>query len=75
MNPQTQPHYVHIVDSASTDELKLALLRAIDHARKSAAEIEEYKARLDGALGTINERNFEIAQLMERLERAPIETS
>jgi hypothetical protein len=61
------PHYAAIVDSYSEAELKLAVLRAIDHARKTSAEIDEYRARLDGALGTLAALREENSQLKVRL--------
>lgn len=61
------PHYAAIVDSYSEAELKLAVLRAIDHARKTSAEIDEYRARLDGALGALAALREENSQLKVRL--------
>lgn len=67
MKTDELPHFASIVDSSSVEELKLALLRAIDHARKCSAEIDEYKAQLDGAIGTIHALHEEIADLNRRL--------
>jgi hypothetical protein len=41
--------YAPLIDEASPEELKLALLRAIDHNRKVACEIDKYKAAADRA--------------------------
>ncbi len=70
MTLSEQPHYAQLIDGQSIDDLKLALLRAIDHARKSSAEIAAYKAQLDGAIGTIHSLQEEIDLLRRLLEEA-----
>lgn len=63
MSDNQQVHYAPIIDGGDVQELKLALLRSIDHARKSSAEVAEYKAKLDGALGLIAQLRSEIESL------------
>lgn len=71
MSDAEHVHYAPIIDRGDIQELKLALLRSIDHARKSAAEVAEYKAKLDGALGLIAELRSEIEILRRHLGTAP----
>lgn len=71
MGPEL-PHYASLVDSHSVAELKLAVLRAIDHARKTSAEIDEYRARLDGALGALSALREENRQLKLRIAELEI---
>jgi hypothetical protein len=66
------PHFAAIIDSYSIPELKLALLRAIDHAHKCSAEISEYKAQLDGAIGTIHGLQEENESLKVRLRESSL---
>lgn len=68
MDKDDLPHFAAIIDSQSIDELKLTVLRAIDHARKSASEIDEYKARLDGALGQLEGLREENRILRSRIQ-------
>lgn len=70
MDGDNLQHFAAIIDSQSQDELKLALLRAIDHARKNSADIAAYKAQLDGAMGTIHELREQIDSLKQRLRAA-----
>lgn len=48
-------HFASKIDSMSTDELKLALLRAIDHARRCSAEVVEQRAVLDETLSKLEQ--------------------
>lgn len=66
-------HYSSIIDNQSDTELKLTVLRALDHARKTSAEIDEYRARLDGALGALVALREENRQLKKQL--AELESS
>lgn len=68
-------HFASLVDNASQDELKLGLLRAVDHARKSSAEIATYKALLDDARGRIDELQRDLHRLSERLQQQSSETT
>lgn len=56
-------HYSSIIDRGDIQELRMALLRSIDHARKNSAELAECKAKLDGALGTVTRLAAELEQL------------
>lgn len=60
-------HYAATIDSLSNEELKLALLRAIDHARRSIAEVAEQRAVLDGTLYHIDELRRENLRLTDQL--------
>lgn len=61
-------HYSSIIDRGDIQELRMALLRSIDHARKNSAELAEYKAKLDGALGNV----ARLAAELEQLKRAHV---
>lgn len=68
MSDSDQVHYSSIIDRGDVQELRMALLRSIDHARKNSAELAEYKAKLDGALGTV----ARLAAELEQLKRAQV---
>ena len=51
--PQGRKHVAAQLVDLSVEELRLALLRAIDHAVHNESEFLEVKARLDGALGQV----------------------
>lgn len=63
MSDSDQVHYSSIIDRGDIQELRMSLLRAIDHARKNSAELAECKAKLDGALGTVARLTAELEQL------------
>jgi predicted nuclease with TOPRIM domain len=69
MKENTKPHYSAIIDRSSIEELKLALLRSIDHARKSTAELAEMSATLEGAIGQITRLETENGQLRDQLSK------
>lgn len=66
---EDRPHFAALIDEASSNELKLGLLRAIDHARKTSAEIAVYKALLDDARVRISELSKENRELQDRLKQ------
>lgn len=68
MNDPDQVHYSSIIDRGDIQELRMALLRSIDHARKNSAELAECKAKLDGALGTV----ARLAAELERMKRTQV---
>lgn len=68
MSDSDQVHYSTIIDRGDMNELRMALLRSIDHARKNSAELAEFKAKLDGALGTI----ARLAAELERVKQAQV---
>ena len=51
--PHGRRHVAAQLMDLSIEELRLALLRAIDHAVHNESEFLEVKARLDGALGQV----------------------
>lgn len=58
--------YAPLINQASSEELKLALLRAIDHNRKVACEIDKYKAAADSAGAEVLALQAEIRRLRRR---------
>lgn len=52
----------------SESELKLAVLRAIDHAHKVSAEMIENRAMADAAIGQLAGLKNEITQLKDLLD-------
>lgn len=70
MTAEDRPHYSAIIDGYSMPELKLALLRAIDHARKCSAEIERYKSQLDAAVANTIDLRAEIQSLKTQLNQS-----
>jgi len=63
VQPSNELHYSKLIDQSSREDLQLALLRAIDHAKKSSSEIAEYKARLESALHLIRHLEGQILNL------------
>lgn len=69
MTNDEKPHYAAMIDGSSIEELKLALLRAIDHARKSSAEVAAIRAELDDANDIISALRRENQELGDRLKQ------
>lgn len=65
MTKDTAPHYLPFIESSSIHELKLALLRSIDFARKCGAEVAEMKAQLDRVIGYTAKLEAENTQLRD----------
>lgn len=66
-NPAGRRHAASLIDQMSETELKMAVLRAIDHAHKVSAEMIENRAMADAAIGQLAGLKNEVSQLKSLL--------
>ena len=67
-NPHGRRHAASLIDQMSVSELKLAVLRAIDHAHKISAEMIENRAMTDAAIGQLAGLKNEVQNLRNLLD-------
>ena len=67
-SPTGRRHVASAIDRMSESELKLAVLRAIDHAHKVSAEMIENRAMADAAIGQLAGLKNEVTQLKDLLD-------
>ena len=67
-SPTGRRHVASAIDRMSESELKLAVLRAIDHAHKISAEMIENRAMADAATAQLAGLKNDVAQLRGLLD-------
>ena len=67
-SPSSRRHVASSIDTLSANELKLAVIRAIDHAHKISAEMIENRAMADAALGQLAGLKNEVHALKQLLD-------
>lgn len=63
------PHYAQIIDRGTPEQLKMALLGAIDHARKASLDAENRQLTADIANARVAELSREVEWLKSRTLR------
>ena len=67
-DPAGRRHAASLIDQMSNTELKMAVLRAIDHAHKISAEMIENRAMADAATAQLAGLRNDVAQLRALLD-------
>lgn len=67
-DPAGRQHVASLIDQMSVAELKMTVLRAIDHAHKISAEMIENRAMTDAATAQLAGLRNDVAQLRALLD-------